>query len=566
MLNVSIAIANVFNPKQQGKLAPLCDQLLSAPGHKLSSMIKDGKLTSAKLCELFAERIRQVQPHINCMCQERFSEALAEARRIDALLEEVRSGSKQVSECSAEEREMLDSPLLGVPISIKESIQVKGMRNSCGIWARRETVADEDAVAVKNVRRFGMIPICTTNVPECTLFWADCQNLVYGRTLNPYDLSRISGASSGGEGSLIGSGASVIGIGSDIGGSLRIPAHYCGIFSHKPSPFLICWEGNYPEVKPARGRMFTLGPMCRYASDLKPLFKCLMSDKNNPKQDIHFKYQPKDIGALRSDLIARLDEPVDISALKILYFDFNQASKLTGKQSIKINEEIMTGQQEVLNHFKTKFNCTLEHFNLDKYMKKIMITWQCMIRCANKEARDDYEDHELEKLFGIKSLGLEFVKMPLGLSKHTKEALLAMIVVSAVPEEREKAFALCDKFEAHGQELRDEIHKALGNNGVLIMPTLPTVAYKHNVSLTKTPDCRFPALFNVLELPVTHATMRLDKQHQLPFGYSIAAAPYQDHLTLAMAEEIEAAFGGWVPPPSGHQPTDKMKKEPNATS
>lgn len=564
MLNLSIAVVNLFNPKRQGKLAPVCDRLLQTPAHKLSAMIREGQLSSARLCELFAERIRQVQPLINCMCEERFSEALAEARRIDQLLAELRSGAKREADCSREEREMLGSPLLGVPLSVKESVQVKGMRNSCGLWARRNCVAEDDAVVVKNARRFGMIPICTTNVPECTLFWADCQNPVYGRSLNPYDLARITGASSGGEGGLLAAAGSLIGIGSDIGGSLRIPAHFCGVYAHKPSPFLLSSEGNFPQIKEARLRMFTLGPMCRYASDLRPLLKCLLSDQANAKQDTYFQHQPDDIGALRSALIERLDERVQLNGLRLLYFDWNQASQLVGRQSVRVDDELMLAQQEVLEHFRSKFACRLEHFNLDGYIKKILITWQCMLRCASKEDRDAaYEDDELKQIFGIRSMGLEFLKIPFGLSRHTKESLLTLILGSAVPVEREKAFALCEKFEAHGRELRAGIQEALAGNAVLLMPTLPTVAYKHNVSLTKTPDIRFPSLFNVLELPVTHAALRLDKKHQMPYGLSIAARPYQDHLTLAVAEEIESAFGGWTPPPGPAQPTDKMTKSAN---
>lgn len=482
------------------------------------------------------------------MAQARFNEALEEARRVDDLLASFRDG-KQESEFEADELEMLRSPLLGVPISIKESVKVKGMKNSCGLVSRKNYLAPYDAVAVKNVKRFGMIPICTTNIPECTLFWADCQNNVYGRSLNPYDLSRITGASSGGEGSLIASGGSLIGVGSDIGGSLRIPAHYCGIFSHKPSPFLVSSEGNFPELKESRLRLFTLGPMCRYASDLRPLLKCLISDKDNAKQDTYYKFQPKNVSEIRKKIIDKLDEQIDLSQLKFYYFNFNDSSVLKGKQSVQVSGEIMEAQQELIDHFRSKFNCQVEHFNLDKYLKKTMMTWQCMLRGGGVVDRDTaYDEQELEETFGINCMALEFVKMPLGLSKHTKESLLAMVVGSAVPKDRKKAFPLCEKFERFAAEIKQELEDTLGETGVLMMPSLPTVAYKHNVSLLKTPDIRFPSMFNILQLPVTHATLRLDKKHKLPFGFSFASKPYNDLLTLSVAEEIELAFGGWIQP------------------
>lgn len=533
--------------------------------------VRHTQLSSVKLCELYTERIKQVQPHINVMCQDRFDAALEDAKRIDELLAEFRSG-KPESEFTEEQLDKLHSPLLGVPISVKESIQVKGMRNSCGLWERRNTFAQEDAVVVRNVQRFGMVPICTTNTPECTLFWADCQNPVTGRSLNPYDLSRITGSSSGGEGGLLASGGSIIGIGSDIAGSLRIPAHYCGIYSHKPSPFLVSPEGNYPALKESRLRMFTIGPMCRYASDLRPLLKCLISDKANTKQDTYFKFQPDNISSIRQEIIGKLDDQVDLSQLKFFYFDFNQASQLKGKQSVQVQKEIMEGQQEVLDHFVSKFNCKVEHINLDKFIKKTIITWQCLLRCGGTIDRDtSFEVNELENLFGIQNITLEFIKLTLGISKHTKESLLTLMLGSAIPNDRSKAYPLCEKFEKHAAEIKNEMESILGDQGVLIMPTLPTVAYKHHVSLMKTPDIRFTALFNVLQCPVSHATVRLDKKHRMPFGLSVAAKPYNDVITLAVAEEIDNAFGGWTQPtlPLGEeekQTQSTMNKTNLATS
>lgn len=499
------------------------------------------------MCEVYADRIKQVQPLINAITEDRFKEALDDARKIDELLAAFRSG-KPETEFTSDELEMLRSPLLGVPVSVKESIMVKGMKNTCGMWQRRNVVANEDAVIVKNCLRFGMIPICTTNVPESTLFWADCQNKIYGRSLNPYDLSRITGASSGGEASLIGSGGSLIGLGSDIGGSLRNPAHYCGINSHKPSPFLVSPEGNYPALKESRLRLFTLGPMCRYASDLRPSLKCLLNDKGNSKQDTYFKYQPKDIDSKRKKILEKLDEQIDLSQIKFYYCDFSQ-SQLKGKQSIQVQSEFMDAQQELIDHFRSKFNCQVEQLNLDKYLKKTLTTWQCLLRCGGCIDRDTaYEDDELLHLFGIDNMALELFKMPLGLSKHTKESIITIILGSKVPRDRERAFPLCEQFEKYAAEQKDEIENILGDNGVLIVPTLPTVAYKHNVSLLKTQDIRFPTIFNALQLPVTHATMRLDKKHKLPFGFSIVAKGYNDFITLTVAEEIESTFGGWVPP------------------
>lgn len=245
----------------------------------------------------------------------------------------------------------------------------------------------------------------------------------------------------------------------------------------------------------------------------------------------------------------KLDETIDLSQLKFYYFDFNNASELKGKHALHVQTELMEAQQEILDHFRSKYNATVEALNPDKYLRRVFITWKCMMLCGGTVDREtSYDDTELANMFGIHNLAMEFIKMPLGLSKHTKEALLAMAISSTGPRDKKQAFELCEKFEKYATEIKDDIESKLGENGVLIMPTLPTVAYKHNASLFKTEDIRFPSLFNVLQLPVTHATVRLDKKHRLPFGISIAAKQYNDPTTLAVAEEIELAFGGWTPP------------------
>lgn len=536
------------------------------------------QLKSETVIEAYIERIRQVQPHINAMCEDRFEDARREARAIDALLDEFRSGRKPEGEFTSEQLEMLRSPLLGVPVSIKESIGVRDMRHSAGLYDRRDTRAQSDAVVVRNARRYGMVPICTTNVPEGTLFWADCRNTVYGRTLNPYDLTRVTGASSGGEGALLAAAGSVVGMGSDIGGSLRIPAHFCGINSHKPSPFLVSTQGNWPPVYGSRLRLFTLGPMCRYASDLRPMLKCMLLDAldedNKRNQDknldetieqdeqtrlLHLqmtnKFKPTNINELRRQVLTKLDEPIDLCQIKLFYFNFNTESKLKGRRKLHVQREIMDAQQEVIDHFRSKFSCQVQHVDLDKFLKKTLVTWQCMMLGAGVEGEreQDYDEHRFESEFGLQnSAVLELMKLALGASKHTKEAVLASLVGIVVPRDRSKAFPMGERFERHAEEMRRELDELLGDNGVLVVPTLPSIAYKHHHALIKTPDLRHVALFNVCQMPVSCATFKIDKKHRMPFGFSFATRVYNDHIGITVAEEVELAFGGWQPPtPAG---------------
>lgn len=142
-----------------------------------------------------------------------------------------------------------------------------------------------------------IVVLGVTNIPEFLLWW-DTNNRLYGRTNNPYDLSRISGGSSGGEGALISAGGSLVGLGSDIGGSIRIPSFFCGIFGHKPSSNLITADGHFPYCgHPEREKYMVIGPMCRYAVDMKLIFKQIVNDQT----------------------ILKLDEPVDLRQTKFYF-------------------------------------------------------------------------------------------------------------------------------------------------------------------------------------------------------------------------------------------------------
>ena len=165
-------------------------------------------------------------------------------------------------------------PLHGVPISVKSSIDVAGMRIESGTRLRAGTVAANDAPLVQRLRRAGAIILGVTNTPELLMAW-ETDNLLYGRSNSPWDFERTPGGSSGGEAAAIAAGMSAAGVGSDGGGSIRVPAHFCGICGLKPTP------GRIPSTRhfPASGGPFALlgvvGPMARTVEDLKVLFEVM---------------------------------------------------------------------------------------------------------------------------------------------------------------------------------------------------------------------------------------------------------------------------------------------------
>src|ERR1700704_1843694 len=198
----------------------------------LAAAIRTGKVSARDAVEAHIERLQAVQPRINAIAAERFGPAREEADAAD----------RRVAE--ADDDEHLP-PLLGVPCTVKESIALAGMPNCAGLLARRDHRATESAPTSARLLEAGAIPLGVTNTSEMTM-WIESQNFVYGRTSNAYDPSRAAGGSSGGEGAAVGSGGSPIGLGSDIGGSIRIPAFFNGVFGHKATEWIVPNSGQFP--------------------------------------------------------------------------------------------------------------------------------------------------------------------------------------------------------------------------------------------------------------------------------------------------------------------------------
>src|ERR1019366_4456755 len=165
-------------------------------------------------------------------------------------------------------------PLHGVPLSIKSSIDVAGHRCEAGSRLRAGHVAAEDAPLVTRLRQAGAIILGVTNTPELLMAW-ETDNLLYGRTNNPWDLSRTPGGSSGGEAAAIAAGCSAGGVGSDGGGSIRVPAHFSGICGLKPTPGRIPATGPFPQSAGPFALIGVVGPMARTVVDLKVLFEAM---------------------------------------------------------------------------------------------------------------------------------------------------------------------------------------------------------------------------------------------------------------------------------------------------
>src|SRR6185437_6123384 len=219
-----------------------------------------------EVVEAHLARIERLNPILNAFVQVESDAARRAAREAEAM---VARGEKI-------------GPLHGVPISIKSAIEVKGMRCEAGTRLRQGIVAERDAPLVERLRSAGAIILGTTNTPELLMAW-ETDNLLYGRTNNPWDLSRTAGGSSGGEAAAIASGCSAGGVGSDGGGSIRVPAHFTGICGLKPTPGRIPATGHFPGSVGPFALTGVVGPMARTAADLKVFFEVMQGpDDGDP--------------------------------------------------------------------------------------------------------------------------------------------------------------------------------------------------------------------------------------------------------------------------------------------
>ncbi|NXQ11930.1 FAAH1 hydrolase, partial [Peucedramus taeniatus] len=226
------------------------DAILSLPLLELSGRLQEGSLSPRTVLYTYLEKALEVTQQTNCL------------RHFIPECEE------QLQEIEQHKEKGL---LYGIPVSIKDHIGHKGHLATCGLVQCLGTLVEEDSVLVKVLKKQGAIPFAMTNVPQ-SLFSYDCSNPIFGRTSNPWNSQKSPGGSSGGEGALIAGGGSILGIGSDVGGSIRLPSSFCGLCGLKPTAERLRWVLDLP-FQPCP---CALGPMARDVDSLALCMKALL--------------------------------------------------------------------------------------------------------------------------------------------------------------------------------------------------------------------------------------------------------------------------------------------------
>ncbi|MBM3370007.1 MAG: hypothetical protein FJY46_04545 [Betaproteobacteria bacterium] len=232
----------------------------------IANRVKRGTLKASDVLSAQIERIQKHDQAINAVVVRDFDQARLEAERIDRIVQRGSESQKQAL-----------GPLAGVPITVKESYDLAGLPSTFGRVDMRANIAQSDALMVSRLKQAGAIVMGKTNVPVRLSDWQSF-NPIYGTTNNPYDVTRVPGGSSGGGAAALAAGFSFLELGSDIGGSIRGPAHFCGVFGHKPSIGVLSGEGHALPDALATADLVAYGPLARYARDLKLSFDIALGE------------------------------------------------------------------------------------------------------------------------------------------------------------------------------------------------------------------------------------------------------------------------------------------------
>jgi len=472
--------------------------LLDASMSELAAQIRGKSLSPSELVDAHIQRIEQVNPKINAIAVSRFEAARQEARAADAHLMQTDQADLP--------------PLFGIPFTVKEFYKIEGLPWTGCVKGYAGRLATQDATLVQRLRAAGAILLGSSNAPEGGL-WMETYNMLYGRTNNPWDTRRTCGGSSGGEGALVAAGASVFGMGSDVGGSIRIPAAFCGVAGHKPTAQRVPGTGHFPDGTGDAAKYLAFGPLARRVSDL-PL---LLSTIEGPDGEDSYCMTMPGLGKHHQDL----------RGLRVIPLESNGRTWVTSVMRKAVRDSAKALQAR---------GAIIEERSFPS-MARAADIWSAMLTDASAHGYDTL-------LTGGQKIAVfeQFMKLIIGRADHTFAALVMVALerVLALPIPLLDLKALI----AEGQKLRAELDAALGQDGVLLHPPYSRPAPFHRMPWLTPFDFACTAIFNVMQLPVSVVPTGFDPRG-LPVAVQVVAGHGLDGLALRAAQGIEDEFGGW---------------------
>lgn len=448
---------------------------------EIINKIKLKELSVTEITNIFINRIKEVNPYINAITQFDTNRILHEALIADKFT----STSQTL-------------PLLhGLPITIKDAFHVKNFIISKGCPALKQT-SQYDATVVARLKNAGAIIFGITNTPELLLSY-ETDNLLYGRTNNPYDLNKTPGGSSGGQAAIISAGGTPVGIGSDAGGSLRQPAHYCGICAHKPTHRAVPLTGIFPSENIGLGtQLLSIGPMARHVEDLILLMRII----SGPDQEDPY-VSPISFGNPNC---------VNLKLLRVAYFFENPTGNNPSDDTVKAINNIL--------------------FLLKPEVQSITHSFPEILRKAYRLHLETFmyggDGGESLRKF-LKKIGQKEI------SKLTQDFLSRAAECQFSITELKERLAEVDM-------LKYNMMKFMKNFDVIISPVTATPAPVHGKSSILIRDFGYVIVHNLTGWPATVIPCGYAK-NGLPIGIQIAAKPWMDHICLALALKIQKILG-----------------------
>ena len=459
---------------------------------QIVAQIRAKAVSPVEVARLHLERIERLNPVLNAFVHWQPEGVLAQARAAEKAVLEGRTLG----------------PLHGIPLSIKSSIDVAGHRCEAGSRLRAGYVATEDAPLVARLRAAGAVILGVTNTPELLMAW-ETDNLLYGRTNNPWDVTRTAGGSSGGEAAAIAGGLSAGGVGSDGGGSIREPAHFCGICGLKPTPGRIPSTGHFPKAGGPFALLGVVGPMARTVEDLRILFEAMAGWD--------------DVDPCSAPVGVREIHENDLRTVGVGFFPDDGRTPVT--------EETRSAVEHAAG-LLSQLGFRVEQFRPGGMEDARELWWKFFGTAGGMMLTPMLRGHEKE----LSPILREFFLWTSAAPAHTGESLLSAWLAR--------------------DELREKVLQQMRKYPVLLCPVAAIPAFCHGErewqvegKTVKYLDAwSYCEWFNLLGFPAVVVPIRISRD-ELPIGVQIVGRPWEEELVLAVAAALEKARGPFRSPP-----------------
>jgi Asp-tRNA(Asn)/Glu-tRNA(Gln) amidotransferase A subunit family amidase len=466
------------------------DKIIFGTIAEIAAGIRVKKFSPVEVGDAHLERIAALQPKLNAFVHLDAEGACKQARSAEAAL--MRADAV--------------GPLHGVPLTIKSCIDAAGWPTPAGSLLRKDYVAQADAPLVARLRAAGAIILGNTNTPEYLMAY-ETDNSLNGKTSNPWDLERSAGGSSGGEAAAIASGCSAGGVGSDGGGSIRVPAHFCGICGLKPTPGRIPATGHFPKGSGAFTWIGVVGPIARTVADVRALFEVMAG--------------PDAGDALSSPVPVRAVNEKDVRGLRVGILESDALGAVTPETAAAVERaaKILTEQGFVVETKRLGgLDCAIE------------LWWYFFGPVTANLIRDGAVGQEEM----MSPMLREYVALATAEMKLTYDGFLKAC------EERDR--------------LRAEILRQMEELTILLSPVSAGPAFRHGEGNWRSgakenyrDTMRYSQWLNLAGFPGVSVPVGMSREG-LPIGVQVVGRPYEEELVMAVAEAIEQGRGAWQAP------------------